>query len=194
MMWRQALRLDDRLHVVGGYDADVTGLLRDREHLFGGRQLALRLAVGNGIQHHQAADEAEFADHYDLVSLLIGVNNQYRGRDLAEYRGQFTDLLARAIEFAGGNARRVFVVSIPDWGVTPFAQGRDPAKIAREIDAFNAAAREIATKRGVAFVDITPISREPDAAVAGDGLHPGAAQYAKWAEAIEPVVVQLLTR
>src|SRR5688572_22584734 len=106
----------------------------------------------------EAIDEAELSEHYDLVSLLIGVNNQYRGRDLAEYRGQFTDLLDRAIGFAGGDARRVFVLSIPDWGTTPFAEGRDRAKIARELDAFNAAAREIAGKRGVAFVDITPIS------------------------------------
>ena len=142
----------------------------------------------------EAIDEAELSEHYDLVSLLIGVNNQYRGRDLAEYRGQFADLLDRAIGFAGGDARRVFVLSIPDWGATPFAEGRDRAKIARELDAFNAAAREISAKRGVAFVDITPISREADAAVASDGLHPAAEQYALWAEAALPVVAKLLGR
>lgn len=140
----------------------------------------------------EALDEAELPEHYDLVSLSIGVNNQYRGRDLAEYRGQFADLLDRAIGFAGGDAKRVFVLSIPDWGTTPFAEGRDRAKIARELDAFNAAARDVAAKRGVAFVDITPISREVDAKVAGDGLHPAAEQYALWADAALPVVAKLL--
>lgn len=140
----------------------------------------------------EAIDEAELSEHYDLVSLLIGVNNQYRGRDLAEYRGHFADLLDRAIGFAGGDAKRVFVLSIPDWGTTPFAEGRDRARIARELDAFNAAAREIAVKRGVAFVDITPISRDPQAKLAGDGLHPAAEQYALWADAALPVVARLL--
>lgn len=140
----------------------------------------------------EALDEAELPEHYDLVSLSIGVNNQYRGRDLAEYRGQFADLLDRAIGFAGGDAKRVVVLSIPDWGTTPFAEGRDRAKIARELDAFNAAARDVAAKRGVAFVDITPISREADAKVAGDGLHPAAEQYASWADAALPVVAKLL--
>ena len=144
-----------------------------------------------------AIDAQSLAPRYGLVSLLIGVNNQYRGRELANYREEFGALLERAIGFAGGNAGRVVVVSIPDWGVTPFARGRDGARIARELDAFNAAAREIAGKRGVAFVDITGISRDPGAKaqmLADDGLHPSAAQYALWAEAVEPVVVGLLGR
>ncbi len=141
-----------------------------------------------------AIDRAALDQRYDLVSLLIGVNNQYRRREVEAYRGEFADLLERAIGFAGGEPSRVFVLSIPDWGVTPFAEGRDRARIARELDAYNEAARAIAAARGVAFVDITPISREDDADLAGDGLHPGAAQYARWAEAAEPVVAALLGR
>ncbi|HET9483189.1 MAG TPA: SGNH/GDSL hydrolase family protein [Xanthomonadales bacterium] len=147
----------------------------------------------------RAIDEAAPGTDHALVSLLIGVNNQYRGRPLPEYREEFTALLDRAIGFAGGDARRVFVLSIPDWGVTPFAakSGRDRAQIARELDAYNDAARTIAQARGVAFVDITAISRGPGASagmLAEDGLHPSASQYALWAAAAEPVVARLLGR
>src|SRR5512147_2542492 len=104
-------------------------------------------------------DDAEFARRYDLVTLLIGVNNQYRGRPLDEYEAQFTALLDRAIALAGHRAGRVLVLSIPDWGVTPFAakSGRDVARIGAELDAFNKAAAAICAGRGVRFVDITPI-------------------------------------
>src|SRR5689334_6134106 len=86
-----------------------------------------------------AMDAHAFHAPYALVTLLIGVNNQYRGRDLAGYRGEFTQLLQRAIALAGDSPRHVVVVSIPDWGITPFARGRDADAIAREIDAYNAA-------------------------------------------------------
>jgi len=122
---------------------------------------------------------------YDLVSLLIGVNNQYRGRDAAEYGVQFRSLLAQAVAFAGGEARRVVVVSIPDWGVTPFAEGRDRAAIGAEIDRFNAIGREEAARGRARFVDITPASREMRADwVASDGLHPSGPQYQRWAELV----------
>jgi lysophospholipase L1-like esterase len=119
---------------------------------------------------------------YDLVSLLIGVNNQYRGRSAEEYREQFRGLLGQAIGFAGGRAARVIVLSIPDWGVMPFAEGRDRAKIGREIDEFNAIARDEVARSGATWVDITPVSRKmkPEWA-ADDGLHPSGAQYAAWA-------------
>ena len=133
-----------------------------------------------------AIDDAEPSfDEYDLVSLLVGVNNQYRGRPLDEYRRQFTALLDRATGFAGGRAGRVIVLSIPDWGATPFAreQLRSTKPVGEQIDAFNAAAREVCDAAGVAFVDITPVSRarggEP-AMLAEDGLHPSAAMYAEW--------------
>lgn len=144
-----------------------------------------------------AIDAAAPADDFDLASLLIGVNNQYRGRGLAEYREQFAALLERAIGFAGGDAGRVFVLSIPDWGVTPFAasSGRDVAAIARELDAFNAAAAGLSRQRGVAFVDITPASRALGAQarmLAEDGLHPSAAMYGQWTALALPVARGLL--
>jgi phospholipase/lecithinase/hemolysin len=101
-------------------------------------------------------------DDFDLVSLLIGVNNQYRGRSLEEYRQQFSELLERALLLAGSEPARMLVLAIPDWGVTPFgaASGRDLAQIARELDAFNAAACEIASAHGVRFVDTGAVSRQ----------------------------------
>lgn len=127
-------------------------------------------------------DKAGVTGTYSLVSLLIGVNNQYRGRPLEEYRTQFRALLDRAIGYAGGDAARVIVLSIPDWGVMPFAEGRDRAKIAREIDQFNATARAEVDHSGAQWVDITPVSRQQHADwAASDGLHPSGAQYAAWA-------------
>ena len=96
---------------------------------------------------------------YDLVTLLIGVNDQYRGRGLETYAAGFDQLLARAVAYARGDARRVVVVSIPDWGVTPFAADRDRDTIAREIDLFNAVARRAAATSGAAWVDVTEASR-----------------------------------
>lgn len=141
-----------------------------------------------------AMDGASFAPRYDLVSLLIGVNNQYRGRSVNDYRVEFRRLLQRAIALAGNHAERTLVLSIPDWGVTPFARdsGRDLARIAAELDAHNTAARDETLQRGARWVDITPISRQHPALLADDGLHPSAAQYALWAAAALPAVRQML--
>jgi lysophospholipase L1-like esterase len=137
-----------------------------------------------------AMDAASFAIPYDLVTLLIGVNNQYRGRPLDEYRAQFRDLLQRAITLAGGNVGHVIAVSIPDWGVTPFAarEGHTASFVAREIDAFNAAAATEAREVGANWVDVTTLSRAPESCgeLVADGLHPSGAQYARWTEAILP--------
>ena len=145
-----------------------------------------------------AINAAAPADDYDLVSLLIGVNNQYRGRRVDEYRHQFDALLGRATGFAGGRAGRVLVLSIPDWGVTPFAiqSGRDRDLIARELDAFNAAAAQACAARGIAFVDIAPVSRARGAdpeMLGDDGLHPSAAMYAQWTRLALPVARRLLS-
>jgi lysophospholipase L1-like esterase len=141
-------------------------------------------------------DAAHPAGSYGLVTLLIGVNNQYRGRSSDEYRTQFRALLVRAIAFADSHASRVIVVSIPDWGVTPFAQGRDRARITTEIDAFNAVNRDETVRAGARYVDVTPMSRraavEKDL-VAGDGLHPSATMYAEWARLALPVAVEALS-
>ena len=140
---------------------------------------------------------APLGDDYGLVTLLIGVNNQYRGRTVDEYAREFAVLLERAIGFAGRRADRAVVLAIPDWGVTPFAvrSGRDTAATARELDAYNAAAAKLCAQRGVAFVDIASVSRErgaEPAMLADDGLHPSAAMYAEWARLAQPVVRRLL--
>ena len=147
-----------------------------------------------------AIDAAEpLGSDHALVSLLIGVNNQYRGRAVDEYAREFAVLLERAIGFAGRRADRVLVLAIPDWGVTPFAadSGRDTAEIARELDAYNAAAAKICAERGVVFNDIAPVSRargaEP-AMLADDGLHPSAAMYAEWARLALPAVRRMLSK
>ena len=143
-----------------------------------------------------AMDAHAFHPPYALVALLIGVNNQYRGRDLASYRGEFTQLLQRAVELAGDNPRHVVVVSIPDWGITPFARGRDARAIAREIDAYNAANREIAANSHAHYADVTGISRDRgdrEDMLVSDGLHPSAAMYTRWLDAILPATQAALS-
>jgi lysophospholipase L1-like esterase len=136
-------------------------------------------------------DAAHPTGTFDVVTLLIGVNNQYRERGIDEYRMEFHALLTRATGFAGGRTARVIVVAIPDWGVTPFAAGRDRAAIAHEIDAFNAVNRDEAARAGARYADISAIGRRAatDARlVAHDGLHPSAAMYEEWATLILPLV------
>lgn len=142
-----------------------------------------------------AIDDADPHGPYALVSLLIGVNNQYRGRDAEEYRAEFVGLLRRAIGFAGGDARRVIVLSIPDWGVTPFADGRDRARIAAEIDAYNAINRDEAARAGARWVDVTAQTRQAGADpsfLVGDGLHPSARSYAEWSRLALPAAQEAL--
>ncbi len=128
-----------------------------------------------------------FNEHYDFVTLLIGVNNQYRGLNVNDYADEFNFLLHKAIHFAGGNAAHVAVLSIPDWGVTPFAKGKDKQKIASAIDNFNTRAKDIATAAGVVFFDITTDQRkdgDEPAMLVSDQLHPSGKEYARWAAKI----------
>jgi lysophospholipase L1-like esterase len=124
---------------------------------------------------------------YDLVTLLIGVNNQYRGRSPENYAPEFESLLKHAISFAGGHKERVVVLSIPDWGQTPYAEGRDRSEIAKDIDAYNAVNAEVSRRYGVHYVNITPGTREAaqdKSLIASDGLHPSGKDYARWAQAV----------
>ncbi len=126
---------------------------------------------------------------FSMVSLLIGVNNQYRGRSVEEYKPSFTALLERAIKFAGGKKERVVVVSIPDYAYTPFGRGQQT--ISTGIDQFNAANEAITRSMGVAYAQITPISRNglnDPTLVATDGLHPSGKQYGQWVSVIKPIV------
>ena len=132
---------------------------------------------------------------YDLVSLLIGVNNQYRGYDIREYRKEFVFLLNQAIEYAGKRPDHVIVLSIPDWGVTPFASGRDREQIAKQINEFNAVNRKESQAAGVHYVNVTPISREAvedTALIASDRLHPSGKMYAAWADKVLPLAIEIL--
>lgn len=132
---------------------------------------------------------------FDFVSLLIGVNNQYRGRSSDEYAQQFEELLQQAIDYAGGKTNHVIVLSIPDWGVTPFAEGRDRKQIAKEIDLYNSINERISKQYKVHYINITPFTREvttDKTLVAKDGLHPSAKDYARWAEKVKEVMMKEL--
>lgn len=149
-----------------------------------------------------AIDRAESTEElqapYDFVSLLIGVNNQYRARPATSYTPEFTKLLNRSIEFAGSIPRRVVVISIPDWGRTPFAQqdARDSMQISAELDQYNEIARTLSTQAGCHFVAITALSREAFALhpgwLAEDGLHPGPMAYQQWAAQVASVLLAQL--
>jgi lysophospholipase L1-like esterase len=136
---------------------------------------------------------------YDLVSLLIGVNNQFRGESrgytLEGYELEFTELLLMAVDFAGGKADRVFVVSIPDYGVTPFVTEANKARVSAEIDAYNAANLEIANSFGIRYFNITPISRLAAGDItllAPDKLHPSGKMYKMWVELMaKDILIQL---
>lgn len=131
-----------------------------------------------------AINDHQFLSKYDLVTLLIGVNNQYRGKVVETYKPEFENLLKQAIQFAGNDTSHVFVLSIPDWGATPFAEGRDRNQIAKEIDDYNNANKTIAEKYHVSYIDITMDTREAVndlSLVAADGLHPSAKDYNRWA-------------
>ncbi|MEM9897061.1 MAG: SGNH/GDSL hydrolase family protein [Bacteroidota bacterium] len=139
--------------------------------------------------------KADLNEKYDLVSLLIGVNNQYRGYSLDEYEHEFKELLSQALVYADNDPRRVFVVSIPDYGVTPFAAEKNlnPEKISDELHHFNAVAHKIARLRDVKFVDITEKSldvRNDPMLIADDGLHPSGKMYEVWAKMVYEQVFQ----
>ena len=147
--------------------------------------------LANGI------DQAQAQGPYDLVSLLIGVNNQYRGLSQEQYREEFVELLDTAVAFANNDPNRVFVVSIPDWGVTPFGQRRDSEEVSAAIDAFNAINRAETENRGIVYIDITPISQQAidnRTLIADDGLHPSGKMYRLWVEEMQPAVCRLLSK
>ena len=136
---------------------------------------------------------------YDLVSLLIGVNDQYRGLDAAVFRRGFTKLLSRAVSYARGASAHVIAISIPDWGVTPFAEidPRGSLAIANEIDEFNALIRDETRAAGTQFVDVTPASRAAAgnrSLLAADGLHPSPAMYGDWLPLIGTEALRALGR
>jgi lysophospholipase L1-like esterase len=135
----------------------------------------------------EAIKKLKLRSSYDFVTLLIGVNNQYRGKKVADYIPEFESLLKQSIQFAGGDTTHVIVLSIPDWGVTPFAEDRDRKKIAAEIDEYNAANELICGKYKVHYINITNSTREAQkdpSLLTTDRLHPSAKEYERWAKKI----------
>ena len=129
---------------------------------------------------------------YDWVSLLIGVNNKCKGKNIEVFKADFEQLLSQSILFAGNKKNRLFVISIPDWGKMPFAKNQEREKIATEIDNFNQVIYEVCSRKEVAFIDITQISRtlvSNPHFIASDSLHPSKSQYAKWVEEIIPFFI-----
>ncbi len=146
-----------------------------------------------------AIKKAKPKSNRDLVTLLIGVNNQYRGRSVEQYQAEFEQLLKQAISFARNDPNRVIVVSIPDYGLTPFIANtpdRDAKQIASELDTFNSTARKITKKHSAHWVDITKASRREGAKkimLADDGLHPSGEMYKLWVKEILPTARKILS-
>ena len=177
------------------WPVQLAGMLRERGVPLANPLIIARTGWTTAELQEAIAASGNHRTDYELVSLLIGVNNQYRGQSLALYRAEFRQLLATAQRYAGGRASRVVVLSIPDWGLTPFAAGQDASRISHEIDQFNAAAQQECEHVGIAWVDITPLTRAigPDASqITPDGLHYTGRQMHRWAEAALPVVQGLL--
>lgn len=157
-----------------------------------GYQVELTLVARSGWTTYELAEGIRAADpqgEFDLVTLLIGVNNQYRGRAIENYRIQFQSLLEQAVDFAAGQPDRVIVLSIPDWSITPFASDWDAAKISAEIDEYNGINRALSLQAGVRYVDITSVFRraaDDPCFLAMDGLHPSGTMYSLWTELVFP--------
>jgi len=188
--------IGEAVHADERWPMQLAGLLRTRGLIVSDPQIVARTGWTTG-ELAAGIDAAPPAAPFELVTLLIGVNDQYRGRPSAEYRAEFRSLLARATGFAGGRADHVIVISIPDWSVTPFAAGRDRAAIAHGIDVFNAINRQETAARGARYVDVAPVSRKAaqrTELIAHDGLHPSAAMYAEWVSLLLPVALAALGR
>ena len=131
-----------------------------------------------------AIDQQKPKGPYDIVTLLIGVNDQYQHMDMAGYRERFNECLQKAIALAGNNREHVFVISIPDYSVTPYASNSDTTQISKEIDEFNAINKAITLSYNISYIDITAGTREAKddpSLLANDRLHPAGKEYAKWA-------------
>lgn len=132
---------------------------------------------------------------FDIVTLLIGVNDQYQRKDTAEYRIRFTQLLHTATILAGNRPARVFVLSIPDYSATPFVPNNEKARVSREIGWFNDINKQVTLQNKIVYVDITPLSRDANtdaSLLANDGLHYSAKEHQKWVDLLAPSVKKVL--
>jgi lysophospholipase L1-like esterase len=173
------------------FPAQATKLLNEEGVHFDAPEIIAQTGWTTGNLLSSLAYAAPAKPAYDIVTLLIGVNNQYQHRTQQEYTDEFLILLNKAIQYAGGNKKRVIILSIPDYGVTPFASASDKVLIAMEIDAFNAINRRISENAGVHYLYITQSTRlaANDASlIANDGLHPSGKEYKVWAEGLVPII------
>lgn len=139
-----------------------------------------------------AMKQVDFKPPYDLVSLLIGVNDQYKNMDINSYPKRFRNLLKEAIRLSGNKPDHVFVLSIPDYGVTPFGKKREPNRISRELEMYNNINEQVAGDLGVHYVDITKISKKAasdTSLLADDGLHPSGKMYEQWVDKMLPILL-----
>jgi lysophospholipase L1-like esterase len=169
-------------------------LLRKNGHLFSAPEIIAKTGWTTD-ELEEGIKKQVLLSKYDFVSLLIGVNNQYRGRDAMVYKLEFEELLKKAIAFANNKPAHVVVVSIPDYSVTPFAGQKNPEEISRQVDVFNTISRAVSAQYKTQYVDITPGSRaaKDDAGlIAEDGLHPSAKEYKNWAHKVSETILQQL--
>lgn len=189
-MTRRLLALGDSYTVGEGVPAGWPGVLADRLSRTGlpiERTVIAQTGWTSG-ELLAALDADPPVGPFDLVTLLVGVNDQYRALPLAEFDANARELMARAKELGGAR----LAISIPDWGATPFGVESERTNVAAEIDAFNRVWRAAADAGGARFVDVTPLSRAHPDEVTDDGLHPSTIHYRRWVELIEPVVHSLL--
>lgn len=182
--------IGEKVDPAKNFPNQVTNILRESGHQFNAPHIIAQTGWTTG-ELEAAIKKAELNAPFDFVTLLIGVNNQYRGGKPGEYAPEFEKLLTKAVQFAGNDTNHVFILSIPDWGVTPFAKDRDRAQISKEIDQFNAANSAIASKYKVHYIDITPGTRQAGSdpsLLASDGLHPSEKEYSRWAHEIAEII------
>jgi lysophospholipase L1-like esterase len=174
----------------GSFPYQAVQLMRRDGYIFHSPEILAQTGWTTG-ELQSGLSSTRLSTSYDFVSLLIGVNNQYRGGILDEYKQQFEFLLKKSIRLAGNNSSRVIVLSIPDWGVTPFAEGRDRKKISREIDEFNVVNAALSNQHKTHYINITDGSgtnASDRGFITADKLHPSEKEYARWAELIAEVM------
>lgn len=175
--------IGEKVSAAENFPSQVVKMMSEKERNFSAPKIVATTGWTTG-ELQAAINKTRLKKKYDFVTLLIGVNNQYRGLKVVDYIPEFEHLLQQAIRFAGNDTSHVVVLSIPDWGVTPFAGGRDRAQIAKDIDAYNAANLLITEKYKVHYIDITPGTRKAasdPSLLAADGLHPSGKAYGEWA-------------
>ncbi len=190
--------IGEQVPLAESFPCQVVQLLRkadiskdNKEHFFAAPEIIAKTGWTTD-ELTTAIGQTIFLPKYDIVSLLIGVNNQYRGRSVEEFKTEFELLLQMAIQFAGGVEKNVYVLSIPDWGITPFAKDRDAKMIAAEIDAYNDVCEKTAATFKAHFINITDEQRKDNGNaefLAADGLHPSGKEYKKWAVKLSQLIL-----